>query len=160
MVATRPNEAVEKEEEGVVVTICTQTGQRATEYCPQTVDTLFGPDEQVPGYCTKPRAPGAGSATASGGSSAGGQPREGRTVTVTICEDSGKLATPFCPRSREIEVPADAAPTSKCNLHGPSADTSTSASPPSEEVGEKPEEQTSTGAGTTGRAVSGEEGQR
>jgi len=160
VVATRPDEAEDEEEEGTVVTICTQTGQRATKYCPRTVEKLFGPDEQVPGYCTKHHAPAAGSATASGGSSEGGQRREERTVTVTICEDSGKLATPFCPRTREIEVPADAAPTTKCTLHGPPADTSTPASPPSEEVGEKPDEQPGTGAGTAERAVSGEEGQR
>ncbi len=160
VVATKPDEAEDEEEEGVVVTICTQTGQSATEYCPQTVDKLFDPDEQVPGRCTKHRGSGAGSAAVGGGSSEGGQQGTERTVTVTICEDSGKLVTPFCPRTREIDVPADSAPTSKCNLHGPSANTSTPASPPSEGVGEKPEEPTSTGAGTTERAVSGEEGQR
>ncbi len=160
VVATRPDEAEEEEEEDRIVTICTQTGQRATEYCPQTVDTLFGPDEQIPGYCTKHRAPRAVSPIAGSRSSEGGQHREERTVTVTVCEDSGKLATPFCPRTREIEVPADSAPTTKCTLHGPSANTSTSASPLSEEVGEKQEEQTITGAGTTERAVSDDEGQR
>jgi len=160
VVATRPDEAEEEEEEGTVVTICTETGQRATKYCPQTVEEFFGPGEQIPGYCTKHRAPSATGATDSSRSSESGQQHEQRTVTVTICEDSGKLATPFCPHTREIDVPAGAAPTSKCNLHGPSANTTTPASPPSEEIGEKPKEEASTRAGTTEHAVSADEGQQ
>ncbi len=160
VVATRPDEAEEEEEEGVVVTICTQTGQRATEYCPQTVDKLFGSDEQVPGDCTKHRATGAGSATAGSGSPEGGQPGTEHTVTVTICEDSGKLATPFCPRTSEIEVPADSAPTTKCSLHGLPASTSGPTSAPPEDVGEELEEEAATGNGTTEAAVPADDGQR
>jgi len=157
VVATRPDEA--EEEEDTVVTICTQTGQRATEYCPRTVDKLFGADEDIPGYCAKHRAPPAASATGSG-SSAGGQHREERTVTVTICQDSGKLATPFCPRTSEIEVPADSAPTSKCKLHGPPADTSTPAPQPSENVSENSEDEALTENSDTQPTVPTEEGQR
>jgi len=158
VVATRRDEAKEEEEEGTVVTICTQTGQRATKYCPQTVDTLFAPDEPIPGYCTKHRGPGSAEDNVSSSSTSNGQPAAEPTVTVTVCEDSGKLATPFCPRTREIEVPADLAPTTKCDLHGPPPQTSQPASPVSEEVGGRPERETSTGAGTADRRISTDEG--
>jgi len=154
-VATRPDEAKEEEEESVVATICTQTGQRATEYCPQTVDKLFGPDEQLPGYCTKHRVPGAGH-----GSSESAHHGSPRTVMVTICEDSGKLATPFCPRTREIEVPADAAPTTRCTLHGPSADTSTPAGQPSGNVDEKPADEAVVENSEASPTADTDEGQR
>ncbi len=158
VVATRPDEAEEEEEEGMVVTICTQTGQRATKYCSQTVDKLFAPGEQIPGYCTKHRAPRAASTSST--SPEGGQSHEPRTVTVTICQDSGKLATPFCPRTSEIEVPADSAPTSKCTLHGPPTDTSTPAPQPSEDADDKSEQEAVAANSETQPTVPTEEGQR
>jgi len=160
VVASRPDEAEEEEEEGRIVTICTETGQRATEYCPQTVDKLFGPGERIPGYCTKHRAPTAAHPTTGGGSSGSAHHGSPGTVTVTICEDSGKLATPFCPRTREIEVPADAAPTTKCDLHGPSAETATPASQPSANVGEESADEAVVENGEAPPAAVTEEGQR
>jgi len=74
-------------------------------------------------------------------------------VTVTICQDSGKLATPFCPRTSEIEVPADLAPTSKCKLHGPPTNTPGPTSVPPEDVGKELEKEAATGTSTTEAAV-------
>ncbi len=124
VVATRPDEVGEEEEEedeGVVRPICTASGRRATAYCPQTTDEFFAAGEDLPGPCTMHRkvATPAGSRPGDSGEQPG--PPAERTIRVTICQDSGKLATPFCPQTREIEVPVGSAPTGSCDLHTPPA---------------------------------------
>jgi len=42
------------------------------------------------------------------------------TIRVVICEDSGLLATPYCPHKVEREFPRGKEPREKCNLHRPS----------------------------------------
>ncbi len=120
VVATKPDEAEEdEEEEGVVISICAATGLRATPYCPQTVVKAFAPDEDVPGRCTNHTGPQPSAGRAASGSSDQPPPPEERTALVTICVDSGKLATPFCPQTREMEFPIGSAPTGSCDLHEP-----------------------------------------
>jgi penicillin-binding protein 1A len=48
----------------------------------------------------------------------------GETVTVTVCADSGLLATPYCPHTVRREFTRGEEPTTFCNLHrGPTATT-------------------------------------
>ena len=116
----------EEEEEEVIeppttgprtVTICTQSGGLATPYCPDTVERTLGPGEAPPGVCSmhrptrgreappdeiynEPAAPG------------------GRTVSVTICTESGMPAGPHCPDTVERTFPAGSAPRGTCRMHG------------------------------------------
>lgn len=45
-------------------------------------------------------------------------PSEGDTVTVEICVDSGRLATPYCPETVMRTFPKGKAPRRKCRIHG------------------------------------------
>ncbi len=49
--------------------------------------------------------------------------REEETITVRICEDSGLLATPYCPRTRNKEFVRGEEPTTFCNMHTGPAET-------------------------------------
>jgi len=109
---------------GRTVTICTQSGGLATPYCPDTVERYYGPGETLPGRCSIHHAPAySGPATPpptsdvrdepAGGSGDSG----GRTVTVTICRDSGMPAGPYCPDTIERTFPAGSAPSGTCPLH-------------------------------------------
>ncbi len=109
---------------GRTVTICTQSGGLATPYCPDTVERHYGPGEPLPGRCSIHHAPASpGHATPppshdvpdqpTGGSDDSG----GRTVTVTICRDSGMPAGPYCPDTIERTFPAGSAPSGTCPLH-------------------------------------------
>jgi membrane peptidoglycan carboxypeptidase len=136
VVATKRGEtSKEKEEEedteGVWRTICADTGMLATDFCPRTRQRLFAPGEQLPGRCNVH----SGSAR-SGAGGEGHASGEERTVRVTICEDSGQLATPFCPRTHEMEFTAGSAPTGSCQLHGPPKEPAPSPRPPTNDTDE------------------------
>jgi hypothetical protein len=47
------------------------------------------------------------------------RPISGSTVAVTVCTQSGALATPFCPMTEERVFPAGQQPTVTCPLHQP-----------------------------------------
>ena len=45
-----------------------------------------------------------------------------RKITLSICADSGKLATEYCPRVINKEFAPSAAPSARCDVHKPPAD--------------------------------------
>lgn len=118
--AGQPGE--KKEKEGIVLKICSQTGLRATRYCPNTYEKSFGPDEPRPGPCTAHTAapaPGPPTSTTPSAASEEATPAPQATVRVTICTESGQPASDYCPQTAEREFPASSAPAGTCSLHGP-----------------------------------------
>ena len=51
------------------------------------------------------------------GCSSSSSGNSGKTVTVLICTDSGKLAGPYCPSTEERTYPAGQQPHSVCTIH-------------------------------------------
>ncbi|HEY3396798.1 MAG TPA: PBP1A family penicillin-binding protein [Armatimonadota bacterium] len=102
------------------VTLCSETNQRATSHCPSTYEKTFSSADQIPRTCTVHggSTPRSASPGASAGASAGGS-AGGRTVTVSICTASGRLAGPYCPSTEEKTFPAGKAPRGRCTVHGP-----------------------------------------
>lgn len=117
---------IEASTEGIWVNICTETGRRATPYCPSVQRKRFPPDAELPPLCdvhgrvfmNAPPSPSTAASTGTPFSSATSSPH---TVTVTVCTESGRLATPYCPSTKVETFPAGAAPTTRCNLHSASA---------------------------------------
>ncbi len=109
----------EQEQPRILVTICTESGLRATKYCPSTRTERFIKGEEPLGFCTlhgrtsrrrKPKATG---------KETGGPPKSAQMVRVTVCTESGKRATPYCPSTETREYHVGEAPVGKCPLHGP-----------------------------------------
>ncbi|MBC7286785.1 MAG: PBP1A family penicillin-binding protein [Armatimonadetes bacterium] len=101
-----------------VVTLCVDSDQRATPYCPQTYEKEFGPDEEIPGPCRIHGRP----ARSTSPDEENQVPVEAPAETgrrVTICTDSGQLATPYCPHTVERHFPPGTGPSGACTLHGP-----------------------------------------
>ncbi len=123
------------------VTVCAVSGGLATPYCPDTIERILSPGESAPGMCTihrPPRRASADTGTPPAASGGGQQPTTGggRTVTVTICTQSGRPAGPYCPDTVERSYPAGSAPGGQCTLHGPP---SSSPTPRPEPVPPEPE---------------------
>ena len=109
----KATERVHKDKEiatkSVTINICADTGMRATPNCPHTYEKTFQPGEKIPGYCTL-----------HGGASAASTKKPaatGKTVTVSICTESGMLAGPYCPSTEERTYPAGQQPKRVCTLH-------------------------------------------
>ena len=114
-----PREKEEEEKEAHVVTICTETGGLATQYCPSTAEKTIPPGGAMPGRCTRHRAPAGPSDGGTGDTSPGSGEPSGGTVTVTVCAESGQPAGPYCPQTVERSYPAGSAPGGSCSVHGP-----------------------------------------
>lgn len=100
----------------VVATVCSETGQLATEFCPDPVTKVFirrkepyakrsdGKEPadsvlEVPTVtCTKHTAP---------------------PVQVLVCPETGELATPYCPTTELKAFAPGTEPKKPCHLHGP-----------------------------------------
>ncbi len=127
--ASRQGETAEEEEEeeeevieppttaGRTITVCTSSGGLATAYCPDTVERSLGPGEPMPGRC-RIHGGAAPPDTHSTDEVHDVPDTGGRTVTVTICVDSGMPAGPHCPDTVERSFPASSAPGGRCTIHG------------------------------------------
>jgi penicillin-binding protein 1A len=101
-----------------VVTICTDSGGLAGPYCPHTKEITLGPNDPTPGPCTIHGPPGFRSGSAhKPRTPVASRSAHGRTVTVLICTDSGKLAGPYCPHTEERTYPAGQEPHEVCPIH-------------------------------------------
>jgi len=97
------------------VKICTDSGKLARAQCPNTQIVDYPPERRDSAprtYCDIH-----GPAHAPGGL---GPPE--RTITLSICADSGKLATDYCPRIINKQFAPSAAPTGVCQIHHPPPD--------------------------------------
>lgn len=119
--------------ERTTVTICAESGLRATPACPTTYQITYDaggePSEtctlhgagtgEHPAQPTPPTpAPTAPAAPSPGPTRPGVQPRVSvRYVTITICVDSGHIANIYCPETIPRRFRADEAPTKVCRLH-------------------------------------------
>ena len=101
----------------VTVTLCRDTGLLATRHCPSTYKVKMERGTEPTAHCTvhsgsrnKPAGPGR-PGTANRGAEA--------YVTVTICVESGQLATMYCPQTISRQYPDGEAPTRYCRVHRP-----------------------------------------
>jgi len=104
--------ATETEGRTLRVRVCVDSGKLARRECPNTriMEYPAGSHDLAPRtYCDIHRpAP----ATA--------EPARGeRTITLSVCAESGKLATEYCPHIINKEFAPSAAPTATCDIHKP-----------------------------------------
>lgn len=98
-----------EESKTVSVELCNESGLKATSKCPTTHWEKLDKDS-VPEVCTvhteakvKPQK----------------SPEDDlMTIEVTICSDSGMLATASCPNKKKKKMPIDEVPTQTCTVHG------------------------------------------
>ena len=107
------------------VLVCTASHMLAGPYCPETEERTLAPDEIPREQCRVHFAPAAASSArptpappASPSRSSPPGASAAATVSVTICVDSNRLATEYCPRTRTDNFPAGGAPTGSCRIHG------------------------------------------
>ncbi len=101
--------------EGYTVTLCQQSGQRANSWCPEKVVITY----------TKGRAPSPPSTTCTVHTRAADIPEadteasapSGSGLVLSICAETGKIATEKCPIILQRRYRKDA-PTETCPLHG------------------------------------------
>jgi penicillin-binding protein 1A len=159
---------VRKEERSRTATLCRESNGLATPYCPSTYEKVFAAGEELPGMCTLHGPGGAASVEASEVRQRGSGSADASSATegarrVTVCVDSGQLATPYCPNTVERSFPLGGGPSGRCTIHGqagtPKAAES-GATPPGTQakpetssgkpLQEKPDVGVSTGAGDGG----------
>ncbi len=126
--------SIRTSEKTKVVTLCRASNKLATPFCPDTYEKAFGPDESLPGKCTlHSRASGeAGPGTQEPGAGEGSE-GGGGTRRVTVCVDSGQLATPYCPNTVERTFGPGGGPSGSCPIHGAGPKPSGGGSRPSED---------------------------
>ncbi len=91
--------------------ICVDSGKLARPECPHKRVVEFPPSQRAAApttYCDL-------HVPAAGGQAAGAS----RTITLSICADSGKLATEYCPHVINKSFAPNQAPTTTCRLHRP-----------------------------------------
>jgi penicillin-binding protein 1A len=95
--------------------ICADSGKLARTQCPNTKLVDYPPERRdlaprtycdIHGPAPAPRTPSSAE----------------RTITLSICADSGKLATEYCPRVINKEFVPSAAPSAACDIHKPPPD--------------------------------------
>ena len=93
--------------------ICDDSQLLATSRCPSTHTETFAPGEEPKSYCTvhQRRARDTGSEQ----TKPTNKP-EKQLTTVVVCNESGMLAGPNCPRSKK-RIPVDEVPTQVCTVH-------------------------------------------
>ncbi len=93
--------------------ICDDSRLLATSGCPNTHAEAFAAGEAPTSYCTVHRQD---SRTGVREPPAATTAADGQLTTVVVCNESGMLAGPNCPRSRR-RVPVEDVPTQVCALH-------------------------------------------
>jgi penicillin-binding protein 1A len=118
------------------VTLCTESGGLATRSCPVTREVTLGRGEALPPPCWIHGTQGSPGTRPAPSTGPGPSPR---TATVTVCRQSGLLATPHCPDTEERTFPAGREPKARCNLHGRGPTVPTPGrEPPNEDPGDLP----------------------
>ncbi|PIZ48853.1 MAG: penicillin-binding protein [Armatimonadetes bacterium CG_4_10_14_0_8_um_filter_66_14] len=129
------SKATETEGQPAWVEICMESGMRAGPGCPSVQRRELPPGAAIPAACT---VHGSSAGAANRGAPEGGGERgstdedrpSAETVTVTVCTQSGRIATPYCPLTKVVTIRADLAPRATCGMHaGSSGATTTRPSP-------------------------------
>jgi len=105
---------------GVVrVTICAESQLLATKWCPSTYQDTFTADAAPDRYCNIHGPPEALAPAASRRpqSEPEAKPAESERIRLTVCADTGKIATRFCPRKVVKTFTIRNAPTDVCDVH-------------------------------------------
>jgi penicillin-binding protein 1A len=111
--AARARERPERREPQVLrVKVCADSGLIARPECPNTRVIDYSGAERA----SAPRA----SCNLHGPSPTGSGAEAGRTITLSVCGDSGKLATQYCPHVVNKRFAPSEAPSDTCDLHKPS----------------------------------------
>lgn len=107
----------------MVVMICQQTHQRATSWCPDVRAVTFyrgRPPYPPSRLCTVHAGPTTVPQAGRNGRGNGGETSSGDTdrgVVISVCAETGKIATSRCPTVLRRRFRADNAPTETCPLH-------------------------------------------
>jgi len=120
---TAPSVATAKQGEEYLVSICLDSGDLSTQWCPNKVAVTYVKGQQ-PGpptrYCTlhtgPESVPNADEDKSSGHEKQTGKKKD-EGVLISICAETGKIATPNCPTVLLRRFTHDA-PTETCPLHG------------------------------------------
>ena len=100
----------------VTLRICDDSQLLATRYCPSSHTETFARGSEPTSYCTM-HGPGKTPAPARDNTQQGADSNYQQLTTVTVCRDSGLLATRYCPHKITKRVPEDQVPTQTCNIH-------------------------------------------
>jgi penicillin-binding protein 1A len=110
--APRARERPEQREPQVLrVKVCADSGLIARPECPNTRVVEYSGAERA----SAPRA----SCNLHGPAPTGSGAEAGRTITLSVCADSGKLATQYCPHVVNNRFAPSEAPSDTCDLHKP-----------------------------------------
>jgi len=123
IVGTKSGEA-EEEENRLPVPVCATSQMRAGPYCPVTDEQTFARDEAPTAQCTDHTGAGPAPPAMRPGprpAPAPAVPAAPRAESVTICVDSGRRATPYCPNTRTDELLPGVVPSGRCQIHGAAA---------------------------------------
>lgn len=104
------------------VTLCAESGQLATPYCGSTYQVSASEATSSLGRCTI-HGPRQDQLLRDENTPSAEQPQPPQAqeeyVSVTICADSGRVATIYCPERVTKRFRAGEAPTRPCNIHRP-----------------------------------------
>lgn len=103
----------------VTATVCSDSGLLATSNCPNTYTQKFVRGSEPTAYCNLSHT------RAATDTRTNPQPAPApdvQLVTVTVCSDTGMLATPYCPKTARKQIPIDDVPTQVCTKHRSSSD--------------------------------------
>jgi len=103
-------------DEVVTVRICAQSQLLATRWCPETYEETFTANAAPKEYCNL-HGPPSRAAPEPQAEPDRYAPNAGETVRLTICVQTGKIATRYCPRTVVRTFSIDRAPTSVCTMH-------------------------------------------
>ena len=121
----RRPEGPSAEEETTTISVCEDTGDLATEFCPNVRTETLKKGEPKPPRCTLHTGPAEPA-----------RPADEGGVQVTICTASGLRATPQCPNTEVRTYAPGEAPTASCPLHRRGGEPSL---PPEEHAPKTPE---------------------
>lgn len=113
----------------VVVTVCEETGQVATKYCPSSVRRSFVQGTQPTSRCpvhighdepvVTVDEPEARTGVEPGVQEVPPVGRDRGEVTIWICAESGRPANAYCPEAIPRRFSKDRVPPGLCDIHGP-----------------------------------------
>ncbi len=123
IVGTKFQEA-EDEEPPVAVLVCMASRMPAGPYCPMTEERTYVPGEEPAGQCTQHRGASDAPMPVRPEHRPPGPTASGRAdaTFVTVCVDSGSLATDYCPQTSTREFASGTVPRRRCEIHQPPPD--------------------------------------
>jgi len=118
--ATRPAETrteEPRERRTIRLRICTESRKLARPQCPSTEIIEYPPDRRASAPHASCDIHGGAAASAPPTAPPSAAPQREHTITLSVCTDSGKLATEHCPHVTNRTFTASEAPSGSCDMH-------------------------------------------